>query len=110
MLEGRQTDAPEVNSYLDESAVRWRRLGVASAIHGVDGLATDIVPLIHTDIGDDGVGVTVTVRCRSKPVTHGRNTLEVCEAVRIGAGRIKGRNLARWSRHELVEEPIAEMR
>src|SRR6516162_1852758 len=48
---GPQTEVPEVNSYLDKSAARMCRFCGAGAVR-VRYLASDVFPLIYTDVGD----------------------------------------------------------
>jgi hypothetical protein len=102
---GRQTDVPEVKSYLDKRAVRPCRFCGARSV-GVRYFASDVFPLIYADVGDNGVLLALIVRRHPACVPHSRNPTKIGDAVGIRIDGIKRGSLAGRTGKELVEKPV----
>lgn len=85
---GRQTDVPEVKSYLDKRAVRPCRFCGARSV-GVRYFASDVFPLIYADVGDNGLLLALIVRRHPACVPHSRNPTKIGDAVGIRIDGIK---------------------
>lgn len=87
---GRQTDVPKVQSYQDECAMG---LGGCTSSSYVGRDATNVVPLVHTDVGDYRVRVALVVGRGAEGISHGHMALEIRDDVGFGVLAIeKGPN------------------
>lgn len=86
---GRQTDVPEVQSYLDERAVR---LGGCCSSRAERGKATNVIALIDADVGDHRVLFAIVVGRGAEGISHGHVALEIGNAVGFSVEAIKCRS------------------
>ena len=91
---GRQTDVPEVDSYLHEGAARTRRFCGTCTVNRIRCLASSVFPLIYADVRDNGVFLPLFVRRRAARVPHSRDAAKIGDAVWI---RIHGIERGVWS-------------
>jgi len=96
---GPRTGEPEINSYLDEGAMR---LSGGRASGGESRLRADIITLVDTDVGDHLVGLAGVVGGEAEGVTHGSYPAEIRDAMRLCVQAVVDRS---DSRKELVDEP-----
>ena len=101
----RQTDVPEINSYLDESAAGQLRFRVASRVSEIDRLPSQILPFVYADVGDHCIGVAVVVSGSTQRISHSGDAAKIRDAVRIGIDRVKRWILPRWPGKELMVKP-----
>ena len=102
---GPQTEVPEVKSYFDKSAARTCRFCGARSV-GIRYFASDVLPLIHADVGDNDVLVALIVHRRAACVPDSCDTAKIGDAVRIRIHGIKRGSLVGRTGQELVEKPI----
>jgi len=85
---GPQTEVPKVKSYLDKSAARARRFCGAPTVR-VRYFASDVFPLIYTDVGDNDVLVALAVHRRAACVPHSCDTTKIGDNVWIRIHGVK---------------------
>src|SRR5215472_3139851 len=103
---GRQTDVPEVESYLHEGAVRTRRFCGTCTVNRIRCLASSVFPLIYADVRDNGVFLPLFVRRRAARVPHSRDAAKIGDAVWIRIHGIERGSLVRRAGKELIEKPV----
>ena len=102
---GPQTEVPKVKSYLDKSAARACRFCGAPTVR-VRYSASDVFPLIYTDVGDNDVLVALAVHRRTACVPHSCDTTKVGNNVWIRIHGVKRGGLVERTGNETGCKPV----
>src|SRR5262249_50385376 len=102
---GRQTDVPEVESYLHEGALRPRRF-CGARTDGIRCFTPNVFPLINADVGYDDVLFALIVHRHATCVAHSRDTTKIRDAVGIRIYGIQQGSLVGRTGKELVCQPV----
>jgi hypothetical protein len=96
---GPRTGEPEINSYLDEGAMR---LCGARASGAESRLRADIIHLVDADVRDHLVGLAGVVGGGADGITHRRYAAEIGDAMRLCVHAVVDRSDAG---KELIKQP-----